>query len=282
MPNSQNAVSPEPFAANRANAAKSTGPRTPQGKARSAQNARKHGFAAANYTVVRLEDLQEVAHLKDDAVAVYQPVNSQEMFAVERIAITQQGLLRAARLEAGFFTSCLNEMVDLQELPRLPMADDLTYGIEVVAGQNRNFLLVEGLKRNVAHSNAFNLYLRYSAQVERQYRRAVEEFDRLKALRPELGGADLLVCVPDTVPTELPNEPTAADPSGADLPNTIPTDLPNESEPDPGPPSTPVDQTNQIAPEPQQTECLINTTSNLPLIPAVPSRGPAGPGLAEC
>jgi hypothetical protein len=47
MPNSQNTASPEQFAANRANAAKSPGPRSPEGKARSAQNARKHGFAAA-------------------------------------------------------------------------------------------------------------------------------------------------------------------------------------------------------------------------------------------
>src|ERR1035441_6751356 len=64
MPNSQNAVSPEQFAANRANAARSTGRRTPEGRVRSAQNAREHGFAAANYTVVRLEDLQEVANLE--------------------------------------------------------------------------------------------------------------------------------------------------------------------------------------------------------------------------
>ena len=97
MPNSQNTVSPEQLAANRANAAKSTGPRTPEGKTRSAQNARRHGFTAFSYAVVRLEDLNEVANLKDDLVAFYQPVNSQELFAVERIALAQQALLRAAR-----------------------------------------------------------------------------------------------------------------------------------------------------------------------------------------
>jgi hypothetical protein len=165
---SQNTASPEQIAANRANAAKSTGPRTPQGKARSAQNARKHGFAAANYTVVRLEDVQELANLRDDAVAVYQPVNSQEMYAVERIALTQQALLRAARLEAGLFTSCLNDMLDLREQPTLPMTGDLVAGVEVARAQNRNFLLFEGLKRVAAQSNAFTLYLRYSAQAERQ------------------------------------------------------------------------------------------------------------------
>jgi hypothetical protein len=35
-------------------------------------------------------------------------------------------------------------------------------------------------------ANSFSLLLRYQAQAERHYRRAIEEFDRLKALREEL------------------------------------------------------------------------------------------------
>src|SRR6266571_8757148 len=89
-------------AANRANSAKATGPRTPEGKARSARNARSHGFTASTFAVVRLEDLNEVAHLTPDLTDLYQPVNSQELFALERIALAQQALLRAPpRLEAG-------------------------------------------------------------------------------------------------------------------------------------------------------------------------------------
>ena len=67
-------ISAKQLAANRANAARSTGPTTPQGKARSAQNAPKHGFTASTFAVVRLEDLQEIAHLKNDLMAVDQPV----------------------------------------------------------------------------------------------------------------------------------------------------------------------------------------------------------------
>src|SRR6266516_4385982 len=109
----QNPISEKQLAANRANAARSTGPRTPEGKARSAQNSsRKHGFTPSTFAVVRLEDLHDIAHLKEDLLAVYKPVNSQELFAVERIALAQQTLLRAARLESGLFTTCLNEVLD--------------------------------------------------------------------------------------------------------------------------------------------------------------------------
>jgi len=232
MPNSQKHVSPEQLAANRANAAHSTGPRSLEGKIRAAQNAHKHGFASGAYTVVRLEDLDEVADLKDDAVAFYQPVNSQELFAVERIALTQQAMLRAARLEAGLFTSCLNEAFGLPDLPLAEMHPDLLANISVLRAQNRNFLLAEGFQHSAAKSNALSLCLRYSAQAERQYRRAVEEFDRLKALRPQPGDAD--------IPLEIPNEPA----------------------PQPGPsaPAAEFDETNPNSSEPPQNEELAGTT----------------------
>ena len=82
-------ISDKKLAANRANAAQSTGPRFPEGKARSAQNSRKHGFPASTFTVARLEEIDEVERLRDDAIAFYQPLNSQELFAVERIALAQ-------------------------------------------------------------------------------------------------------------------------------------------------------------------------------------------------
>ena len=177
-------VSPEQLAANRANAAKSTGPRTAEGKLRSSQNARKHGFTA--FAVVRLEDLNEVANLREDLIDAYQPVNSQELFAVERIALAQQAILRAARLEAGFFTNCLNQSLDTSGEFRLPMNTELGADIETSQAQNRKHLLADGFHRLVRQTNGFALLLRYQAQAERQYRRAIAGFDRLKALREEL------------------------------------------------------------------------------------------------
>jgi hypothetical protein len=185
MPTPRKPVSPKQLAANRTNAAKSTGPRTPQGKARSAQNGRKHGFTASTFAVVRIEDLDEVAHLRADLIAVYQPVNSQELFAIERLALTQQAILRAARLETGLFTTCLNEALDPSGNPVVFMAEELSGNgdIEITRAQNRNYMLGEGFHRMVQQSNSWSLAIRYQAQAERHYRRAVEEFERLKALR---------------------------------------------------------------------------------------------------
>jgi hypothetical protein len=177
-------VSPEQLAANRANAANSTGPRTAEGKLRSSQNARKHGFTATSFAVVRLEDLNEVANLREDLVNLYRPVNSQELFAVERIALAQQAILRAARLEAGFLSNCLGESLTTRGEFRPPHSQ-VAVDNETQA-QERNFRLGDGFHRLICQSNSFALLLRYQAQAERQYRRAIEEFERLKALREKL------------------------------------------------------------------------------------------------
>jgi hypothetical protein len=179
-------VSPDQLAANRANAANSTGPRTPAGKLRSSQNARKHGFTASGFAVVRFEDLNEVANLREDLIETYRPVNSQELFALERVALAQQAILRAARLEAGFLSNCLSEAFGANGQPSFPMKPQLTAHIEINQAQNDNYLLGDGFYRLISHNNSFALLLRYQAQAERQYRRAIQEFDRLKALREEL------------------------------------------------------------------------------------------------
>jgi hypothetical protein len=244
MPNFANDASPEQFAANRANAAHSTGPRSPEGKAHSAQNARKHGFAAADYTVVYVEDAQEVSNLKDNAVDFYQPVNSQELFAVWRIALAQQAILRIARLESGLLTSCLNQAIRLTDTTLAEINPALLANIEVTPTQKNNFLLAGGFQHSAAKSNALSLCLRYSAQAERRYRSAVEDFNRLKALRPE-----------------LPNEPNPA-------PQTELIE-----------PAATLDETNPISPKDPQNEGLVSIFAGLPggsnFQPRHPSSAPA-------
>jgi len=183
---SNHTLTEKQLAANRANASHSTGPRTPEGKSRSSQNARRHGFAAASYSVVRLEPLDTLTNLKADLVSVYQPRNAQELFAIERIALAQQGLLRIAALEAGLFTCAMDRTVDRNsEAPIRPMSEDLIADIDVLRSQNRHYALAEGFRQMVIQSDVWRLFLRYQAQAERLYRRAIEEFDRLKAQRDQ-------------------------------------------------------------------------------------------------
>jgi hypothetical protein len=207
----RSAVSDKQRVANRANAALSTGPRTPEGKARSARTARSHGFTASTFAVVRLEDLNEIAHLRADLTAVYGPVNSQELFALERMALAQQALLRAARLESGLFTTCLDQALDHGSHPIIPMSQDLVGDgdIEITRAQNRNYALGEGFLRLARQSSGWSLFLRYQAQAERHYRRAVEEFERLKALRAELPNEPMLEVQPEEneAVCAAPNEP---------------------------------------------------------------------------
>src|SRR5579883_3315580 len=132
-----------------------------------------HNFRSSSFAVVRLEDLSEIDRLRADAVACYKPVNAQELIAVERIALSQQMMFRGARLDAGMFTSAMNDIVDCGD-------------IEITRAQNRNYCIAEGFRRIAKESNAIGLMLRYRAQAEREYRRAVEDFDRLKALRDEM------------------------------------------------------------------------------------------------
>jgi hypothetical protein len=208
MPNTKRPTSEKQRTANRANAAKSTGPRTPEGKSRSSQNAVKHGFTASSFAVVRLEDLQEIANLKADLVSVYEPVNSQELFALERMALAQQSILRAARLEAGLFTTCMNDALDGHDHMFRPMNKELAGDgdIEITRAQNRNYCFADGFEVQARKSNIWSLFMRYQAQAERQYRRALEVFDRLKALRNELPNEPILI---QPAEESIPCEPVA-------------------------------------------------------------------------
>ena len=77
-------VTEKQLAANRANAEKSTGPRTAEGKARSSQNARTHGLRSESHIILRLEDKAQLDELQAAAFADYRPINRQEVAAVER------------------------------------------------------------------------------------------------------------------------------------------------------------------------------------------------------
>jgi len=293
-------ISDKQLAANRANAARSTGPRTPEGKARSACNSRKHGFTAANFAVVRLEDLRAIAHLKADLVATYQPVNSQELFAIERIALAQQGLLRAAALESGLFTTCLDKVMSRDGGDYILMEEDLVGDLQVTRAQNRNYILAEGFHRTIRASNSWSLFLRYQAQAERHYRRAIEEFERLKRLRKELPNEPILEAEPEEIGPLMKDEtnpsvrpdfasdapggpaggtsvPNLTAGEGAPVSDPVTSDgasVPNHAANDAAPTPTSTPAESQAAPEPPP--------ASIPPSPRNPSSINENPRTEEC
>ena len=214
-------ISEARLAANRANAQKSSGPKTPEGKLRSAANATRHGFAGNNFAVVRLENPDDIDKLKADLVATYQPVNNQEMWAIERLAIAQNSIFRSYRLESGIFTACLNESLDRRgDTVLITMTPDMVgptekfTGIErcdITRAQNRNYGLGAGFHRFVQKANTWSLFLRYQAQAERNYRRGIEDLDRLRSMRDELA-MEQSVCEQPARQPRTPLHPLRAEP----------------------------------------------------------------------
>jgi len=94
-------VSHKKLNANRQNARKSTGPRTPRGKAISRQNAIKHGLftGLAVEFLNQGECLEEYDRLLDDLHKQFEPIGRAEELEVERIRVCWWKLQRVWRYE---------------------------------------------------------------------------------------------------------------------------------------------------------------------------------------
>src|SRR5579885_870897 len=92
------------LAANRANAQKSTGPATPQGKTRSSRNSFKHGLYSKQL-VVGAEEAAALDELKSNLRAEHQPVNETEGILVNELAEQFWRLRRARAYEARLLDS---------------------------------------------------------------------------------------------------------------------------------------------------------------------------------
>ena len=84
----------------RKNAQHSTGPRTPEGKARSSQNARKHGLFARD-TLLPDENPEEFIQLIADLEQELEAGGPFELRLVRHIADTEWRMRRLVRLETG-------------------------------------------------------------------------------------------------------------------------------------------------------------------------------------
>ena len=91
-------TSPERLAANAANAQHSTGPRTPEGRARSSQNARTHGLTARDL-VIAPDEREEFEELLSDYQTDVQPQGAAQQSLFDDLVAAAWNLRRIRRME---------------------------------------------------------------------------------------------------------------------------------------------------------------------------------------
>jgi hypothetical protein len=91
-------ASQKQIAANRRNAQKSTGPKTPEGKQAVRLNALKHGLRAG-IAVLPTENAESFQKLCDDLEAEWQPQTPTEQLLLEDMAVAHWRLIRAEACE---------------------------------------------------------------------------------------------------------------------------------------------------------------------------------------
>ena len=105
------AISEAKLAANRGNAQLSTGPKTPEGKARAAQNALKHGLTSRSLIVLPGQE-EEFAALEASLRAEVQPATTLEHLLFDQLLHAAWNLRRIRRLEAELCDGARDPLTD--------------------------------------------------------------------------------------------------------------------------------------------------------------------------
>jgi hypothetical protein len=95
-------VSDKRIAANRANAARSTGPKTEEGKSRSSRNATRHGLLAG-IVAVRNENKEAFENAVRAYVHRFQPADDVELAIIEQLVAATWRLHRSFAIEKALF-----------------------------------------------------------------------------------------------------------------------------------------------------------------------------------
>ena len=145
------ACSPAQMTANRQNAQRSTGPKTPEGKARSRENAIKHGLTGAG-VALPTEDREEVAGRFVAIQEEMSPSTVVGMHLAHRIALMTVRCQRAARQETAALTAKILRAPAEWDEARAAEADHLMgwIGVEPVAYRRQLVSTPEGIDRLIA------------------------------------------------------------------------------------------------------------------------------------
>src|SRR3979411_1824235 len=112
------------FEANRQNAQKSTGPKTPEGRAAVRLNGVTHGLTAET-TVLKGESEADFKDLLTSYEAEHDPATPTEEAIVVQLAMATWRLRRLYHAEAGFYTYKLKDTVDSKKSRNLDDASHM-------------------------------------------------------------------------------------------------------------------------------------------------------------
>jgi hypothetical protein len=149
------------IAANRLNAQKSTGPRTPEGRAAVRLNGVTHGLTAETL-VLKGESESDFKAVFDSLEAEYEPETPTEETLVAQLAMATWRLRRVYNMEAGYYNVRLKEIAEYNK----NLDDSCRLG--KVADTDSNPIAMIG---------------RQEARLERTYYRALHELQRLRKER---------------------------------------------------------------------------------------------------
>lgn len=177
------------LAANRRNASKSTGPRTPEGKAAVARNRLTHGLVARGF--LPLEDPADLAGLRESLRAELAPVGTLETALVDRAAEILFRLRRAGRAETGLFSKeTLGLLAHHEDVDHGPL-NSLLGGMETRLKQDITHAEREELpmlgaafcQALAVPADPLTKLARYEAHLERCWYRCLHELERLQRRR---------------------------------------------------------------------------------------------------
>jgi hypothetical protein len=141
-------------AANIANAQRSTGPRSPAGKATASTNAVKHGFWATKSVLLPDEDAEAFEALRQGMLEQFQPLFPLEVEQVEELSTILWRLRRVPQIEAGIFQMQHNqEMVDAAK-EAVRAADPNRVVVDAIQGPESAALVAAQQRLRTARSRA--------------------------------------------------------------------------------------------------------------------------------
>jgi hypothetical protein len=152
----------------RANGAKSRGPVTPEGRAKSSRNSLRHGLSA-KAILLPAESREQFQLLLDAHIQQFQPANAVEMDLVEAMAVARWRLRRIWAIE----TSLLDH-----ELQR--RAEDMDDEFTEMSAEDRLAWVFQKLADN---NQSLSLLARYEGNLNRAFDRAFKQLNILKSQR---------------------------------------------------------------------------------------------------